>query len=88
MIETILAFALVLPPSRFDHPYSGAEYVVWGTREQTLSRCRNVSDIACMYDLTAHDCMIAFNIDFMQYTAIVLRHERAHCNGWSANHEP
>lgn len=86
MIETILAFAVALPPPRFDHPYPGYEYVIWGTRETTLARCQGVSEIACVTDIEARDCIIHFNIDYMEYTAIILRHERAHCNGWPANH--
>jgi len=84
-----------LPPEEFDHEFKGELRIVRGTQQQLRAACpnsfnpgwnamgctRHIYDICTIYILNDAGLQ-AINWDY----EIVLRHERAHCNGWK--HDP
>ena len=91
-----------LPPEEFDHEYKGQLTVIRGTQDDLRAACAGAfkpgySAIGCakrrfdgaFFDADACTVYIvndaalrSLNWDY----EVVLRHERAHCNGW--HHEP
>ena len=82
-----------LPPEEFDHEYKGELKINRGTQTQMRAACPNTFKpgahaIGCaLRSLGGAACVIWIADDnFLQAIAfdveIVLRHERAHCNGW------
>ena len=83
----------VTPPSRFDHP-AGNVVVVPRTPAQIKSVCtiKHASPWpgggvgACaLYNGKNKPCIILWPRGVPR-TGVLWRHERAHCNGWAANH--
>jgi hypothetical protein len=83
-----------LPPEEFDHEYKGELKVVRGTQQQLRAYCPGSFNpgwnaIGCAKpDFGGATCIIyILNDQGLQAIGwdleIVLRHERAHCNGWS-----
>jgi hypothetical protein len=86
-----------LPPEEFDHEYKGELKIVRGTEQDLRKACPNTFKpgnhaIGCTYRfLGGASCTIYIVNDNVLQSInwdieIVLRHERAHCNGW--HHEP
>jgi hypothetical protein len=80
---------VVEPPMRFNHAYSGQviERVLPLREAREACAHRGVSADACSWE-TGHKCFLVIPRggpvkDLQAY----VRHERAHCNGWSENHE-
>ena len=83
------------PPERFDHPYDGPTVIQklptsnvrrqclerfgtdWGLR--TIKGCGGVVDGVC-YVIVGRYAKISS-------LSMLIRHEVAHCNGWTAEHE-
>lgn len=78
---------VALPPPRFDHPYPGplTEWIEPVYRVRRLCHDAGLRDVTnvygCSFKIGAH-CFVYRVADDS-----VRRHERAHCNGWSAAHE-
>ena len=80
-----------LPPPEFDHEFKGELKVVRGSQQELRTACPNSfhpGNIALGCTRLIYDtCTIyILNDQGLQATGwdyeIVLRHERAHCNGW------
>src|SRR5262249_28871030 len=81
-----------LPPEEFDHEYKdGPLKVIRGTQSEVREGCRNAFrpnapaigcamryPTSCVIYILNDSGLQSLNWDF----EIVLRHERAHCNGW------
>jgi hypothetical protein len=87
-----LAQGLHLPPVEYDKPYPGKITIETVTNEQLRARCANasMSSLGCAYP-GATSCHILL-VDEAAIRAVgwtvelILRHERAHCNGWPQAH--
>src|SRR5262249_24629252 len=83
--QTNLQMLKTLPPVEYDHPYAGDLYILDGK-----SRCTTDINIACA---EPHDtwCLISYQkeqvIRWSWTINLVIKHEIAHCNGWSGHHE-
>jgi hypothetical protein len=82
-----------LPPQEFDHEYKGELTIRRGTQDDLRAACPNTFKpgnyaIGCTYrQLGGASCLIYIVNDNVLQSInwdieIVLRHERAHCNGW------
>ncbi len=84
------------PPARYDYPYKGKLYAYVGGRWLITTHCGPLA-YACapIGGEKPGQCTITLprvgtwftqgRIDEAGYRALI-RHERAHCNGWPANH--
>jgi hypothetical protein len=83
--------SVLMPPARFDHVYPGHITVVWMDYAEIIRRCRSTTmqTRACMIYRGNGQCVILINAAYRGtwLQPLILRHERAHCNGWSARHE-
>jgi hypothetical protein len=77
------------PPQRYDHAYSGTvvERVLPLAEARQACAHMGVTADACSWEKN-HTCFLVIPRggpvkDLRAY----VRHERAHCNGWSENHE-
>jgi hypothetical protein len=77
------------PPMRFNHAYAGPviERVLPLREARAACAAKGVSADACSWE-AGHKCFLVIprNGPVKDLKAYV-RHERAHCNGWSENHE-
>ena len=81
-----------LPPVEFDHPYPGKLTVEVVTRAQLLATCSSAfaSSLGCAFP-GKDRCHIKL-LDEESMRAVgwtveaMMRHERAHCNGWPQSH--
>lgn len=91
LIMTLLSSADNLassPPWRFDHPYRG--HLVVHEVSASWAECskRGAHADACAWTKNGSCYIISpMNLSRAERTSIV-RHERAHCNGWPADHPP
>ena len=86
----------ILPPLEFDHEYKGELKIVRGTQDDLRAACPNMfrpenNAIGCAPRPLGGVCTIYILDDKGLQSIgwdyeIVVRHERAHCNGW--NHGP
>ena len=88
----------VLPPVEYDKPYEGHLVVIRGNAKVMTGVCpktkfpiplgcairhlRQGETVACHVFIAEDDILRTSIWDY----EIVLRHERGHCNGWSADH--
>jgi len=79
-----------LPPVEFDHEYNGGLKIIRGTQQQLREACVNAFTpgsyaIGCALRYPASCIIYIVNDSVLQSLnwdyEIVLRHERAHCNG-------
>lgn len=71
------------PPARFDHPQKQAWSVNPVPQPKLYQVCKGPC-LACTY-VGAKVCITFIDERFKNYD-LLRRHERAHCNGWPANH--
>ena len=81
-----------LPPIEYDRPYTGKLTVEVVTRAQLLATCSSAlaSSLGCAFP-SKDRCHIKLldeeSIRAVGWTVeLMLRHERAHCNGWPGDH--
>ncbi|NJM83747.1 MAG: hypothetical protein HC844_15960 [Tabrizicola sp.] len=84
----------LVPPSRFDHPYPGPMVIYQIDRANAWHECsgggrfearRDVAGCGVVHEGT---CMIWVALKTKRAgVADILRHEVAHCNGWSGDHQ-
>lgn len=82
------------PPARFDHPYDGKTVIrmidranVWKEcsrngavkMRRDVAGCARVQDGACIIHIATRTKRAPIDA--------IIRHETAHCNGWSSAHE-
>lgn len=91
MIEGLVALTILgspiveEPPARFDHAFRGTVAVMYGSEADMIARCRRMV-FACAL-IGPGRCMIVIWNDLPDATKqTLIRHERAHCNGWPAHH--
>jgi hypothetical protein len=89
----------ILPPVIFDKPYDGTTVIVEAASKAHLrlmcgnTPLNNKLGIGCaLLNTTTNTCRIVVapeaDVIAAGYTVkLVIRHERAHCHGWSAKHE-
>jgi hypothetical protein len=75
----------IRPPVRFDHPFAGEMVIIEVEPEDIWHYCSR--GVACAVETTPTECKVVFNKAFARWKSAILRHETAHCNGWSAAHE-
>jgi hypothetical protein len=83
---------MYLPPVEFDRPYTGKITVETVTKEQLRAQCAAASQwsLGCSFPIPGR-CRIIL-VDEASINAVgwtveaMLRHERAHCNGWTQDH--
>jgi hypothetical protein len=100
-MQKFIAIALLLaaagcsptmPPARYDHGFPGGVDVQRLPRAQANAICRasvisySGSVAGCSWSAGGR-CHIVINTDAWFDQEAVLRHEIAHCNGWSGAHE-
>jgi len=77
----------IMPPPEFDYEYSGHMTITRGDEASIRTECWGKSGIACAIRVSAETCFVWITDDDvlerrrLSYD-MVLRHERAHCNGW------
>lgn len=83
---------LHLPPVVYDQPYKGRLTTEIVTPEQLRTRCYNATlrSLGCAFP-GSNNCHIIMldeaRINAAGWTVeLMLRHERAHCNGWTQDH--
>jgi hypothetical protein len=81
-----------LPPVEYDKPYDGKITIETVTNEQLRARCAaaSQSSLGCAFP-GANSCRILLVDEATMKAAgwaveVMLRHERAHCNGWPQSH--
>jgi len=81
-----------LPPAEYDRPYTGKLTVEVVTLAQLLATCSTAlaSSLGCAFP-GPNRCRIILldeaHIQAVGWTVeLMLRHERAHCNGWPGDH--
>jgi len=81
----------ILPPEEFDHEYKGELQIKRGTQDDLRKACPNAfrpgnSAIGCTLRYPASCVIYIVNDNALQALdwdiEVVLRHERAYCNGW------
>jgi hypothetical protein len=83
---------MYLPPVEFDRPYTGKITVETVTKDQLLAQCAAATQrsLGCSFPIPGR-CRIIL-VDEASIKAVgwtveaMLRHERAHCNGWTQDH--
>lgn len=75
--------ATTLPPARYDHPFPNMG-VQRATPDQIRRWCGHPFARACAFKM-GDKCTILLPPD-VPIGGRVYRHERAHCNGWSKDH--
>jgi hypothetical protein len=70
------------PPVRYDHATAKPWHIVSMPEPALDDRCHQ-KVLACTYRLNG--CTTYIRPQLRHYE-LLLRHERAHCNGWPANH--
>jgi hypothetical protein len=83
---------MYLPPAEFDRPYNGKITIETVTKDQLLAQCTSAtrSSLGCSFP-GPKSCRIIL-VDEASMRAVgwtveaMLRHERAHCNGWTQDH--
>jgi hypothetical protein len=91
-VTPCLAQQLHLPPVEYDRPYNGKLTVERVTPEELRAQCASAvqSSLGCSFP-RANSCRIIL-VDEALIRAVgwtvelMLRHERAHCNGWPQSH--
>lgn len=78
-------FNSLQPPARFDHPFAGEVTIVEVEPQEIWDYCSK--GVACMVEVTPTECLIVFNKAYANWRSLIMQHETAHCNGWSAAHE-
>jgi hypothetical protein len=81
----------IMPPPEFDYEYTGHMVITRGDEASTKTECWGKSGIGCALRVSAETCFVFIAYDDVlerqRYSyGMVLRHERAHCNGWK--HSP
>ena len=77
----------MLPPTEFDYEYTGRMTITRGNEATIKTECWDKTEVACAFRITAETCYVWIVDDNilsrkrLSYD-VVLRHERAHCNGW------
>ena len=82
-----------LPPVEYDKPYPGKITIETVTSAQLQARCAAASQwsLGCSFPKGTNSCHILL-VDEASMKAVgwtlevMLRHERAHCNGWTQDH--
>jgi hypothetical protein len=76
----------IRPPARFDYPFAGEMTIVEVGPEEIWDYCSK--GVACVVEVTSNECRVIFNGAYAKLKSAIMRHETAHCNGWSGAHEP
>jgi hypothetical protein len=91
-VTPCLAQGLHLPPVEYDKPYPSKITVETVTNAQLRAQCANAtqSSLGCAFP-GPDRCRILLvdeaSIKAVGWTLeLILRHERAHCNGWPQSH--
>jgi hypothetical protein len=91
-VTPCLAQQLHLPPVEYDRPYNGKITIETVTNAQLRAQCANanMSSLGCAFP-GLNSCRILLvdeaSIRAVGWTVeLMLRHERAHCNGWPQSH--
>jgi hypothetical protein len=83
-----MPIAVLEPPARYDHRYAGPvieRVLPLGVAREVCAHMGAAAD-ACSW-VTHHTCYIVIPRDGpVSDLRAYVRHERAHCNGWPANH--
>jgi len=77
------------PPMRYNHAYSGPviERILPLREARAACAAKGVSADACSWEI-GHKCFLVIPRNGpVRDLGAYRRHERAHCNGWSENHE-
>ena len=80
--------ARIMPPSEFDHDYTGRMVVQRVDEAGIRDACKGMTQTGCTYHTAGSEsCFVWIVYDdilnYQQYSYdVVYRHERAHCNGW------
>ena len=90
-----LSATYIMPPPQYDKPYTGKATITYvNSAADVRDLCKRPTDpyaLACSYAL-GRTCWIIIgpkeNIEAQGLTMrLVMRHELAHCNGWTQAHE-
>lgn len=73
-----------LPPPSYDHPFAGKLELHGVAIDEIYPHCKPFTGYACAPIKAVGTCDIYFVIG--KLTPDLFRHERAHCNGWPADH--
>lgn len=77
-------------PEKYDHPFPGVIYMMKATPDDTHTFCGSPAAIACTVGHTDKECWVVVNEKYYlaskYWHDFIIRHERAHCNGWPADH--
>src|SRR5512139_869884 len=77
-------YARVLePPAEYQRPYTGKLSVNYRPAEIVAKACPR--GIACAFPFK-DSCVIIINEQYARHAEAILRHEKAHCLGWSGTH--
>ena len=77
---------LILPPAKYDKPYTGTLYVLRMDDNYILQQiCGNDRLLIACAVHSETSCLIVLG-PVAQNDERVMRHERAHCEGWPAHH--
>lgn len=78
-------YSHAIPPHRFDHPYKGKLSLIYVDTGTVYKICRRPANACAIRN--RGKCLVVID-QISRGRESTLRHEIAHCNGWSANHEP
>ena len=91
-VTPCLAQQMYLPPVEYDKPYPGKIAVETVTTTQLLTQCANATQSSLGCAFPGADRCRNILVDEASMRAVgwtleaMLRHERAHCNGWPQSH--
>ena len=83
---------MYLPPAEFDKPYPGKITIETVTSAQLQARCAAASQwsLGCSFPRPGNCLILLVSETSMLIVGwtleAMLRHERAHCNGWTQDH--
>lgn len=91
--------APIEPPAQFDHRYAGTMVSIVAPLDEADAICRAMEMVfygetlpddhvfmGCAFWANGHCIVVAADRKEEPTTEQTLRHERAHCNGWAADH--
>lgn len=82
----LTSYYIAQPPPQYDHPYRGRHHIIWMDDYALQAVCHYPGAAACTGRFR-DGCRTYISKSWAPYQQPILRHETAHCNGWSGAHE-
>ena len=89
LILALAAYPVAKPPARYDHAFAGKTTVTrYATIAEVTQRCGTFLLVLGCAPIGGIGGVCNIQIARVGQDDQLIRHERAHCNGWAAGHYP